>query len=254
MKWLTLGARQSEEGEMSRLLEGKSAAIDYAVFDVEGDLKQHFGDGKGNGFVEKHQKLVQTRPSLLEAAWLGIKQNLIPGVVLQGIGLMVVLGYYSYEPAAAILNRVAGVKESAGYLFSLISTALFGGIIPYLILLAKDLISSHCKTKRKANSSSKFEDLDDLKNSFELRAHKHDNWEESEEEEEKPELPATWLLVARFCFYTCFFGYKGVETDAFYRFQGWMFGQGNDVGTILAKVLFDQFIWNPFYAAPSNST
>jgi hypothetical protein len=45
-----------------------------------------------------------------------------------------------------------------------------------------------------------------------------------------------------------------METDAFYRVQAWMFGEGTDFWTIFVKVVVDQFVWNPVYAAPSNST
>jgi hypothetical protein len=36
--------------------------------------------------------------------------------------------------------------------------------------------------------------------------------------------------------------------------QAYIFGEGTDFWTIFIKVVVDQFVWNPIYAAPSNST
>ncbi|MEM6755714.1 MAG: hypothetical protein AAF586_00975 [Planctomycetota bacterium] len=43
---------------------------------------------------------------------------------------------------------------------------------------------------------------------------------------------------------------KGVEVDALYRFQGWLFGTGTDPGTIAAKVALDMLLYMPLWAAP----
>jgi hypothetical protein len=40
---------------------------------------------------------------------------------------------------------------------------------------------------------------------------------------------------------------KGIEVDAFYRLQAIMFGSDSSPGTIIPKVLVDQFVYNPFY-------
>ncbi|MEM7698246.1 MAG: hypothetical protein AAF236_07575 [Verrucomicrobiota bacterium] len=57
-----------------------------------------------------------------------------------------------------------------------------------------------------------------------------------------------WVSTAMF--YLIFWSTRGIEVDAFYRLQGWLFGQENDVRTIATKVLVDQFIYCPFWAAP----
>lgn len=44
-------------------------------------------------------------------------------------------------------------------------------------------------------------------------------------------------------------GAMGVLVDAFYRLQGFWFGTGNDLGTVLTKVAVDQFIFSPFVAS-----
>jgi hypothetical protein len=42
----------------------------------------------------------------------------------------------------------------------------------------------------------------------------------------------------------------GILVDRFYWLQAWLFGAGNDPGTLLIKVFFDQFIFTPFVALP----
>jgi hypothetical protein len=51
--------------------------------------------------------------------------------------------------------------------------------------------------------------------------------------------------------YSFFWMWKGVEADLFYRAQAFLFGDDGYLGTIIKKVLFDQFIYNPVWAAPN---
>jgi hypothetical protein len=48
-----------------------------------------------------------------------------------------------------------------------------------------------------------------------------------------------------------FWGYRGMEIDLFYRLQGWLFGHGNDAGTLVKKVVVDQFIASPLWFVPT---
>jgi hypothetical protein len=48
-----------------------------------------------------------------------------------------------------------------------------------------------------------------------------------------------------------FWGYRGMEIDLFYRVQGWVFGQGNDVTTLVTKVAMDQFVMSPVWFVPT---
>lgn len=52
-------------------------------------------------------------------------------------------------------------------------------------------------------------------------------------------------------FLTLFWAYKGLEVDAFYRFQGWLFGPAIDVPTVAGKVAFDLLVYNPFWSTPT---
>lgn len=44
-----------------------------------------------------------------------------------------------------------------------------------------------------------------------------------------------------------------MEVDLLYRLQAIMFGNDNQVATIAEKVFFDQFVYNPFWVAPSTT-
>jgi hypothetical protein len=48
-----------------------------------------------------------------------------------------------------------------------------------------------------------------------------------------------------------FWGYRGMEIDLFYQLQSWLFGTGNDAGTLLTKVLVDQFVKSPLWFVPT---
>jgi hypothetical protein len=58
---------------------------------------------------------------------------------------------------------------------------------------------------------------------------------------------------AALAFYACFWACKGVEVDLLYRLQGQLFGLGASPATILKKVVFDQFLYNPLWAAPTSA-
>ncbi len=47
-----------------------------------------------------------------------------------------------------------------------------------------------------------------------------------------------------------FWGIMGMVVDAFYRGQAMWFGADANVSTVLKKVLVDQFLYNPLFAAP----
>jgi hypothetical protein len=55
---------------------------------------------------------------------------------------------------------------------------------------------------------------------------------------------------AEFAFLCIFWGIDGTIIDVFYRFQGVIFGVRPDFPVVLKKVLVDQFIYNPLFAAP----
>jgi hypothetical protein len=62
-------------------------------------------------------------------------------------------------------------------------------------------------------------------------------------------IPREKALVSAL-FYVGFWFWKGLEIDIFYRYQAIWFGDDPTFKVIASKVLFDQFVWNPLYAAP----
>lgn len=132
----------------------------------------------------------------------GLKHNFLPGLVLQVCALLIVLGY-AYLPSFRLgLDQIGAIKQNYGYGYSALSTALFGGLIPFVVLLTTRQIPRH-------------------------------------------------RLGAEFLFYVLFWTWKGVEVDAFYRLQGFIFGNLPTVATIAKKGLVDQFIYNPLWAGPT---
>ncbi|MHC4887087.1 MAG: hypothetical protein ACYTGH_18575 [Planctomycetota bacterium] len=63
-----------------------------------------------------------------------LRKNWAPGLALQGFALALVLGFYHIPVVAAVCARIGALKVAHGYLFSAVSTSLFGGLIPFLIL------------------------------------------------------------------------------------------------------------------------
>lgn len=51
-------------------------------------------------------------------------------------------------------------------------------------------------------------------------------------------------------FFALFWGYKGIEIDLLYRLQDRLFGSCVCWGPVVEKMLVDQFIYNPLFAAP----
>jgi hypothetical protein len=75
--------------------------------------------------------------TLKEAPWKvgfqAARANLIPALIVQGIMLALVLGYYFWPPTARWLNELAQLKQSWGYGYSALSAALAGGLAPEIM-------------------------------------------------------------------------------------------------------------------------
>lgn len=61
------------------------------------------------------------------------RANLLPGIVIWMIAGGILVGYYNVAPVHDFLERIADVKLRFGFFFSLVSTSIFGGLIPFLI-------------------------------------------------------------------------------------------------------------------------
>lgn len=62
---------------------------------------------------------------------------------------------------------------------------------------------------------------------------------------------AAQRVAATFAFMVIFWVYRGIEVDAFYRFQAVLFGNGTDVATVAKKTLFDMAVYAAFWANPT---
>ena len=77
------------------------------------------------------------KTSLFTIVKESFKENLKPGLILQASGLAIVLLYYFNPWFGEKLAILGQWKEQGGYLYSGTATALFGGLFPFLLLLAQ---------------------------------------------------------------------------------------------------------------------
>jgi hypothetical protein len=72
-----------------------------------------------------------------EAPWLAglraARANIVPGLVVQGVMLTLLLAYHFHPHTTALLNRLAAVKEHWGYGYSALSAIIAGAFIPELL-------------------------------------------------------------------------------------------------------------------------
>jgi hypothetical protein len=71
----------------------------------------------------------------LALGWEAAKANAIPGFILQGAMLAILVCYYVSPPFADALNRLAHYKEEHGLLFVVIAAALAGAVVPELFVI-----------------------------------------------------------------------------------------------------------------------
>ena len=133
-----------------------------------------------------------------------MKANLVPGLFLQAFALAILLSYFGSESIRGALTGIGRLKAQWGYGFSALSTALFGGLIPYFVLLCTGRIP---RGRR----------------------------------------------LGEMAFYVLFWLYKGIEVDAFYRLQAHIFGADASACVVIVKVAADQFVYNTFWAAPTQA-
>ena len=64
------------------------------------------------------------------------RANLIPALIIQTVVVAIVLAYYFHPAASEWLAHLAELKRRGGYLFSFVSGALAGGLLPELLKVA----------------------------------------------------------------------------------------------------------------------
>ncbi|MFW6335887.1 MAG: hypothetical protein ACOC3G_02000 [Phycisphaeraceae bacterium] len=65
------------------------------------------------------------------------KANVRPAVALWLLGLSILGAYYFTDTGRAGLERVAAVRDTYGLLYAVLATAMFGGLIPWLVMRSR---------------------------------------------------------------------------------------------------------------------
>lgn len=63
-----------------------------------------------------------------------LRKNLVPGIALQTLALSIALCYFYVPSSEWIFVALGDLKSSLGWKYAMVSTALFGGIIPFIYL------------------------------------------------------------------------------------------------------------------------
>lgn len=78
-------------------------------------------------------RLPQIIPAPLRDGLAAARANLLPGIVLTLFAVGLLLAYRYHPPTHDVMQRLGEVKQAWGWPFVMISTALFGGLIPGLV-------------------------------------------------------------------------------------------------------------------------
>lgn len=151
-----------------------------------------------------------TTTSLRNVVAASFKANLKAAIVMNACVAALLALYFSIYSVEAAFSSLGEYKATNGYLFSFISTGIFGGLLPLAIEI---------KQKRPIGGFD-----------YEKCSQTH--------------------LVIHAIWFFLFWGLVGVIIDAMYRGQALLFGDNNEPATIIKKVLVDQFLYNPLFANP----
>ena len=86
--------------------------------------------------------------TLLTPAFEGLRKNLLPGLTLQAFAGLIILGYVYVPQVAYFLIYLGDLKSTYGYLYSAVSTAVFGGVVPYVFLLVLGQVPSELRFRQ----------------------------------------------------------------------------------------------------------
>jgi len=76
-----------------------------------------------------------TNRTSLALGWEAAKANALPGFILQGAMLLILVAYYVSPGFAEFLTRLATYKQQHGLAFVMIAAALAGAIVPELFVI-----------------------------------------------------------------------------------------------------------------------
>lgn len=144
-----------------------------------------------------------TLRSLTDPGLSAVRRFWRPFLLLQGLALLLVVGYAVSPAARAACGRLTVFKAHAGLAFAAVTAAAAGAVLP---------------------EAAKFAVLGDRR--FDRRR------------------------LRNMGFAAVAFALNGVITDLQYRGMSAVFGDARTPGTVLAKVLADQFVTTPLYGCP----
>ena len=131
------------------------------------------------------------------------RANIMPGLIVQGLMLTVLLAYYFYPPTRNWLDGLAVIKARWSYGYSALNAIVAGAVIPELLRIF----------------------------AFQKGRIRREN-------------------LSNLMFTVPFWCVMGIAVDYFYRCQAEWFGAEATFSVVLKKVLVDQFLYNPLFAAP----
>ena len=76
-----------------------------------------------------------TKRSPLALGWEAAKANAVPGFILQGAMLLLLIAYYISPSCAGLLNGLAQYKEQHGLVFVVLAAAVAGAIVPEVFVV-----------------------------------------------------------------------------------------------------------------------
>jgi hypothetical protein len=101
------------------------------------NLPPPFRAGRGAG-ARENGWFMSAVAALREPPWQaglrGARANLLPGFVLQVVALGFVLAYYHHAPTRALLEQIMVFRSRTGFACGIVSTGLFGGLLPFFYL------------------------------------------------------------------------------------------------------------------------
>lgn len=78
---------------------------------------------------------------LLVAIKRALKANFMPAIFLQVFAVCIAISYFYWPDSLVVFDFFANLKASYGVNYAMLSTAIFGGLIPYLYLLFSNKIT-----------------------------------------------------------------------------------------------------------------
>lgn len=78
--------------------------------------------------------LSQVEEAPWRTGWESARRLIGPALLLQAVAIGLVLAYYFVPATQSAFSTLASVRAAGGYTYSALSTALFGGLLPFLYL------------------------------------------------------------------------------------------------------------------------